>query len=321
MWYGRKGKKQVPLGVTDPHDEAAAWAAFQALMHQARQEAAAQPQTIAQAVGAFLADAAGRVKARTLKGYKWYLGQFLARFGTLQLATVTAEQIEKDARRSKWSSTTRNNYLCTVETCLRAAGLKLQFKKPPKESAGAGSVIPESVYRHILAHCSGDWYKVICFLWHTGCRPSEAAAVTAESVDWENGVVRLKDHKTARHGKGDRIIYLNPQAAEVLAWQRDRHGSGFLFRGQTGKPFSTQAFVQKFCRISKRVGHHVTAYGFRHTFATRALANGESDSIVAALLGHSGTQMIHRHYAHTSAMGRQLKDAADRISKPGRESA
>jgi integrase len=91
--------------------------------------------------------------------------------------------------------------------------------------------------------------------------------------------------------------------------------TGLLFRSWNGGPFSRQAFVMKFTRLSGYVGRKVTAYSLRHSFASRALASGESDAIVAALLGHANTAMIHKHYSHLSEFGRQLREAAERIGK------
>lgn len=317
MWFATLAGKQVPLEITDPTDEAAAWQALQRLLAQAKP--AATPRTVAEIVTAFLVDAESRLKPTTMKGYRWYGDLFANHFGERKAADLTADDLERAARRPAWSSSTRNNYLSTAETVLRWAKVRLDrpLRKPPKESAGAESIIPEPVFRRVLQFCTGDWYAVTLFLWHTGCRPCEASAVTTEAVDWDGRVVRLKDHKTARHGKGDRIIYLNDEAFEVLTWQRAKYGSGLLFRGIGGRQLSQQAFAMKFLRVSGKVGTRVTSYGFRHSYATRALAAGESDAIVAALLGHAGTGMIHKHYSHTSAMGRQLKDAASRIGRAG----
>jgi integrase len=320
MWYVTIGSRQVPLNITEKTAEAEAWEAFRKLLRETKEAPDGPPKTCTEMVSGYLLDVGKRVKAHTVKVYRWYLNQFVARFGRLEVKDVTAEAIEADSRRSTWSKTTRNNYLCTIETCLRWAGLKLRIRKPPKASAGAKSVIPEDVFRRMVMHCRGDWAAVINFLWHTGARPSEAARITAECVDWNAKVVRLAEHKTDAGG-AVRVIYLNQQAAEILAWQRERHGTGLLFRSVSGGPLSTHAFVMKFSRLSRIVGRRVPAYGLRHSYATRALADGESDAVVAALLGHSNTGMIWKHYAHVSEMGRQLKDAADRIGKPGRESA
>ncbi len=310
QWYVQVGGKQVPLGVTDPAAEAQAWAAFQALLQQ---QPAPAGRTCADVVSAYLAAAAARVKPHTLKVYKWYLGAFLARHGTVSVHTLTAAAVEADAARAGWSPTTAHNYLAAVEMMLRWAGVRLALRKPAKASAGSASVIPPEVYRQLLGHCTGDWHAVTVFLWHTGCRPSEAAAVTAEAVDWPAGVVTLAEHKTAGATGRPRLIYCSGPAREVLRWQRAKYRTGLLFRAHGGGRLSRQAFVVKFWRLSKRVGRRVTAYMFRHSYATRALAAGESDAHVAALLGHMSTQMVWRHYAHLSSQGRALRDAADRL--------
>jgi hypothetical protein len=51
----------------------------------------------------------------------------------------------------------------------------------------------------------------------------------------------------------------------------------------------------------------------RHTVATDAPTNGVLDAQVADLLGHIGTAMLHRHYAHLGAKAKALRDDLDRI--------
>ena len=57
----------------------------------------------------------------------------------------------------------------------------------------------------------------------------------------------------------------------------------------------------------------VIAYGYRHGLATDALANGVPDAQVAELLGHSGTAMLHQHFAHLGAKAQPLRSALGRI--------
>ena len=52
------------------------------------------------------------------------------------------------------------------------------------------------------------------------------------------------------------------------------------------------------------------AYGYRHGFATDALAAGVPDAHVAELLGHSSTAMLHKHYSHLATRVKVLTDAA-----------
>ena len=66
--------------------------------------------------------------------------------------------------------------------------------------------------------------------------------------------------------------------------------------------------------MRKRAGvSGVFAYGYRHTFATDALAHGVPDAHVAELLGHSGTAMLHRHYSHLTARSQALRDALGKV--------
>lgn len=94
----------------------------------------------------------------------------------------------------------------------------------------------------------------------------------------------------------------------------EKHPTGKLFRNRDGKPFTIHA-VQDFLRSNgRRLGlGKIVAYGYRHTFATAALANGVPDAQVAELLGHQGTNMLHRHYAHLGARADALRNALGKV--------
>jgi integrase len=265
---------------------------------------------------AFLASrVAKQLEAKTVAWYAKYLSHFVAHFGTLPPDAVTAEQLELTAARTTWGPNTRRNYLSAVCTFLAWCGVKVDVKKPGRESAGAELVISEAAYNQALGAARGELRPLLAFLWHTGCRPSEACKLTAADVDWDTGTVTLREHKTRRNSRGRaRIVYLSPAALEVARGQRERHPVGLLFPNRAGGAWRTPALTQALWRISERIGQHVTAYGFRHSYATRALEKGVPDTQVAALLGHSSTRMLHAHYAHVNANARLLKEAAARVS-------
>ena len=48
-------------------------------------------------------------------------------------------------------------------------------------------------------------------------------------------------------------------------------------------------------------------------YATDALSKGVPDATVAALLGHSGTAMLHKHYSHLTSRIAVLKDALAKV--------
>jgi len=58
---------------------------------------------------------------------------------------------------------------------------------------------------------------------------------------------------------------------------------------------------------------HAIAYGMRHSYATEALASGIPDTTVAALLGHTGTAILHKHYSHLTSRADVLRQAAAKV--------
>ena len=124
----------------------------------------------------------------------------------------------------------------------------------------------------------------------------------------------LSEHKCAHLGKS-RIVFLSPEAVAILRERVALHSEGgLLFPGEDGQKMTPQAVGCRLRRLCVKAGvKHCIAYGYRHTFATDALANGVPDAQVAALLGHSGTAMLHKHYAHLGARAKALRDALDKV--------
>ena len=48
------------------------------------------------------------------------------------------------------------------------------------------------------------------------------------------------------------------------------------------------------------INRHVRFHDLRHTFATLLAMNGTSIQLIANQLGHSGTRIAEKHYAHFS---------------------
>lgn len=319
MWYATIDGAQTALGVTDPRREPEAWSALRQLLQESVKEAispqaAVKPGSVSALTPGFLEAKTGDVNAATLAGYAKYLRWLGTHFGKEQVAKVDLKAIREKAQAEGWGNTHRANTLWCVNSFLKWAGLTETIPLPQRESRGGEAVIPEDVHRRILAETAGDFRQVCRFLWLTGCRPGEATSLTAECVDWEAAAVRLKKHKTRHKGK-TRVLYLCKEAVEVLADQGLKHeGGGYLFRGLRGKPFSLQAMTMRFERISEKVGRTVTSYMYRHTWATRALSAGIPDTQVAAMLGHTSTAMIHKHYSHVNENARLLKGVAEKVA-------
>lgn len=323
QWYVTLNAQQVPLGVFGPENQAAAVAALQQLLAaMAGQTSGATrvaPETVKlptvrDSVNGYLLDRTGRVKPKTISTYRWYLEDFAKRFGSRIVGTVTPREIEDDALARDWSDDSRRNYLAIIEGWSKWAKAPLKLDKPGRGSAGAETVLTEETFKLAVASASGDLRPLLTALWHTGARPSELTSLTAEAVNWESATATLRTHKTSRKTGRPRLLVFPPPAMEVLAAQRAKwKGRGLLFRSQRGTAFTCPGLTQAVWRVGKRIGRKLTAYGFRHTFATDALVDGIPDTHVAALMGHAGTAMIHKHYSHVNQNARLLHSAASKI--------
>ena len=126
----------------------------------------------------------------------------------------------------------------------------------------------------------------------TGCRKSEILSLQWQDVDLEAGDLRLRDSKT-----GPRAVPLSPPAVRVLAGLPSLPDSSWVIPGR--KPGTHMTNLDGPWRIvRKRAGlDDVRIHDCRHSFASRALALGESLPVIAKLLGHSQIRTTAR-YAH-----------------------
>ena len=126
----------------------------------------------------------------------------------------------------------------------------------------------------------------------TGCRKSEILSLQWTDIDLEAGELRLRESKT-----GPRAVPLSPPAAKVLAELPRVPGNPWVIPGQ--KPDTHMTNLDDPWRIvCHRAGiENVRIHDCRHSFASRALALGESLPVIAKLLGHSQIRTTAR-YAH-----------------------
>jgi integrase len=322
-WYCTIDGKKTSLGVQGRENKRAAEEAWHRLMAGITAEKTkpkAEP-NVREIIGAFLADCEGRVKPKTLYDYRTFLDPFSERHGGLVPTELTPTLAEAYSRKPGWSDTTRHDFLGVLAGAFRWAERArviertplVGLRRPPKASRGLEVLLTTEERARLSATATPQFRLVLEVLWGTGMRPGEAAAITAENFDPDAGLVRLKDHKTAHKGK-NRVVYLTPVVVGLLEVQRERFPSGPLLRNRCGRRWTGWAIVKAMQATRERAGlPGRVAYGLRHTFATDALANGVPDAQVAELLGHSGTAMLHKHYAHLTARAQVLRDALGRV--------
>lgn len=253
------------------------------------------------------------------RNYRIFLTHLSAKLGTRRPRTLTSMEVEGTAERSDWSSTYRANYLACVLTAFRwAARHKLipsnpltELKKPARQSRGVSAVVTEEEHKKLLAVAAHLMHDLLTVLWETGARPGEVTGLTAELVGRaRGGAIPLTEHKTADKGK-TRFLVVPEPAMKVL--RRRAMTGGYLFTGSRGGLLTPKAITARMSRLCRKAGVRAIAYGYWHGYATAALEEGLPDAQVAALLGHSSTAMLHKHYSHLTGQSRVLKDAAARV--------
>ena len=126
----------------------------------------------------------------------------------------------------------------------------------------------------------------------TGCRRNEIVELEWEDVDLVAGELRLRDSKS-----GARLVPLSPAAARVLVGLPRIEGNPWVIPGtKRGRHLSDLNHYWERVREEADLGG-VRLHDLRHSFASRALALGESLSMIGKLLGHNKIDTTSR-YAH-----------------------
>ena len=147
----------------------------------------------------------------------------------------------------------------------------------------------------------------IKFLMLTGCRKSEILSLRWEDVALNESELRLPDAKT-----GARVVPLSPPAIELLASLPRVKNNPWVIPGK--KPDEHMRYIDDAWEIIRvRAGlDDVRIHDLRHSFASRALALGESLPMIGKLLGHTQIETTAR-YAHLAQDS--MYEAATRIAE------
>ena len=140
----------------------------------------------------------------------------------------------------------------------------------------------------------------------TGCRRNEILSLRWEDVALDENELKLPDTKT-----GARAVPLPPPAVELLAGLPREPGNPWVIPGR--KPGTRlQNLDDAWRAVRARAGlEGVRIHDLRHSYASRALALGESLPMIGRLLGHRQIETTAR-YAHLARDSAQ--EAAERVA-------
>jgi len=181
------------------------------------------------------------------------------------------------------------------------------------------------------------WYRPYFELAvQTGLRPSEQVALKWSAMDdrfihIELSRVRKVEKADLKTEQSIRRIELRPHILKTLERQWELTGElrqPYVFLNASGRPIQQENLGRVWRRaLSKSGVIYRRLYETRHTFASWALAAGESPEWVARTLGHVDTSLVYRTYGRYipnltrqdgSAFERQYGEATKKKSNPNR---
>ena len=159
----------------------------------------------------------------------------------------------------------------------------------PEEFRRLGDVLREADAR------GSPWPPAIAairLLMLTGCRKGEILSLRWDDVDRTARELRLRETKS-----GPRMVPLTPAVAKVLDGIPRTEGNPWVIPSQKAGAHLPD-LVYYWGYVTERAGvEGVRIHDVRHSFASRALALGESLTMIGRLLGHAKVGTTGR-YAH-----------------------
>jgi integrase len=271
----------------------------------------------------------------TYVDYRRTLQNFKDKWPDLTVAELSQRHIEAWFDDHKdWSSTTRWNYLTILLAALNWAAkptVKLipfnplrGLERPRRRSRAGEARVDEATHQLLMSKVPWDFKQILLALRHTGTRPSNICRVTAKNFDAEAGIWVFTEHNTApgtsihktfKQTGQPLVVPLTRDLVELCKALAQKHPDGPLFRTRRGRPWTPNNIEKHFRLWRKKLkeeGHpmpeRIYAYCYRHQMATELLERGESETLVAALLGHKGTRVLHQNYSGVTAKSKVVRE-------------
>lgn len=143
---------------------------------------------------------------------------------------------------------------------------------------------------------------------YTGCRISEALALTADRVDLKDGVLVFESLKKRRKGVY-RVVPVPPGFLDTLDLEKrkDRGRGVLLWSWSRGTAWSRVCGVMEAAGIK---GTHATPKGLRHTFGIKAVTSGIPLNLLQRWLGHA---QLTTTAIYANATGAEEKQIAEKM--------
>lgn len=176
--------------------------------------------------------------------------------------------------------------------------------RTPKRPQRLPSILSRAEIQKMLNAVVNLKHRLILALaYGAGMRISEVQNLRIADIDFEEGVVRIRQAK----GKKDRVTLLPERIADDLRmFAAGRAHDEILFFSERGGKLCARSLQNVFTSALARaeIRKPATFHSLRHSFATHLLENGTDVRFVQELLGHANirTTQIYTHVTNSALL-------------------
>jgi integrase len=196
----------------------------------------------------------------------------------------------------------------------------------------------EEAQRFLVAAQSSTYGPIWLVIAGAGLRRGEALGLRWKDIDWERGIMHVRQQVQAPEGKPKILPYtkdgrggksprIPPALVEALRSHRARQAEvrlrkgsewqdyGLVFPSAVGTPVSPRNLSREFYALRTKAGvPPIRIHDIRHTVATHLIEAGVDVKAVSEHLGHKGVEITRAVYQHvTEGQRRAVADAIGSI--------
>jgi len=183
----------------------------------------------------------------------------------------------------------------------REPGTKARKINTPE--IGQEKLISTEEFSLLLGSARSDRQRLFMrFLWVSGCRVSEMLSIKRQNVRIEGSTAFIR---ITGKGAKERVLRIPSTLHNSIV--STFKGSIYLFETSSGKPYTRSYVSAQIKKLGKKfLRRSISAHSFRHSFATRKIAETGKIKAVSRYLGHSSTSITLNMYVHESLTEEEL---------------
>ena len=169
-----------------------------------------------------------------------------------------------------------------------------RYLKKRREEFNPHRPWPYDFFLSFLKHFKGSQVinirRAFLFMWLTGCRPVELRRFVWTDINYDTGFITL------RCGKNGSISRLFPITRELDQLLHSMRVDGLYVFTHNREPMSDSLLYSRCREVLKMMNAtEYTPYGLRHSFGTKLMNSGSSDTTIATLMGHKKLETTRRY--------------------------